>query len=138
MKISLSLINFKVLQILYHNKFDWSEGIDPSKSNINEECGVYHYLLFNHGFKFQNFVSNNAMVWQCCVLILVILLLPLLKMFIIISFSMALANLKQFICLEILYLLILGIYKIHSNIKNRICNFSNSLIKSEKLKVKRF
>ena len=50
---------------------------------------------------------------------------------------MTLANLKQFICLKIVPLMILGIYEVHINIKNRIYNFSNSLIESEKLQTKK-
>ena len=61
--------NFKVLQMLYYNKIDLSEGINPAKINNSEECVVCHYWYFNHGFKFQNFVCNGAMIWWCCVLI---------------------------------------------------------------------
>ena len=34
--------------------------------------------------------------------------------------------------------MIVVIYKVHINTKNRICNFSNSLIESEKLKAEKF
>ena len=32
--------------------------------------------------------------------------------------------------------MIVGIYKMHTNIENQICNYCNSLIKSEKLETK--
>ena len=96
---------------------------------------VCHFWYFNHGFKFQIFFCNDAMIWRCCVLIWVIMLL---KVLIFVAFSMTLANSKQFICLKIVYLMILGIYEIYINIKNWICNFSNSLIESEKLETKKF
>ena len=34
--------NFKVLQMLYYNKIDLSEGINPAKINNSEECVVCH------------------------------------------------------------------------------------------------
>ena len=82
-----------------------------------------------------------VMTWRCCVLIQAILLLPLLKVLIIDVLFMALKNLKQFICLKILCLKIVGIYiKIHINeinIKNQVwnCYFNNS-IKVKKLEFK--
>ena len=51
-----------------------------------------------------------VMIWLCSVLILVILLLPLLRVLIIIELLMTLANLKQLICWQILWLMKKDIY----------------------------
>ena len=37
-----------------------SEGIDPTKSNKSRECMICHYLSFNHGFKFQDYVCTGC------------------------------------------------------------------------------
>ena len=49
---------------------------------------------------------------------------------------MASANLKQLIYKKITYLTILGMYKIHTNIKNRICKHSDDLRKTKKTETK--
>ena len=49
---------------------------------------------------------------------------------------MALANLKQFIYQKDLCLMIVGIYKMYINIKNRTCIHFDGLIKSEKTETK--
>ena len=46
--------------MLYYERIDLSEGIDPGKSNNSKECIVCHYLYFDHGFKFQNCVFNGC------------------------------------------------------------------------------
>ena len=46
------------------------------------------------------------------------------------------ANRKQFICFKIEYLNIVGICKMHVNIKNRICTCSKSSFESEKIETK--
>ena len=46
--------------MLYYDRIDISEGIDPTKSNKSKECMICHYWFFNHGFKFQDYVCN------CC------------------------------------------------------------------------
>ena len=42
--------------MLYYDRIDISEGIDPAKSNESRECMNSHYFFFNHGFKFRNYV----------------------------------------------------------------------------------
>ena len=37
-----------------------SEGIDLAKSNTSKECIICRYWFFNHGFEFQNSVSNGC------------------------------------------------------------------------------
>ena len=46
--------------MLYYNRIDISEGIDPTKSNRSNECMNCHYWFFNHGFKFQDSVCNGC------------------------------------------------------------------------------
>ena len=46
--------------MLYYDRIDLSEGIDPAKSNSSNECMVCHCWLFNHGFKFQDYVCNGC------------------------------------------------------------------------------
>ena len=46
--------------MLQYDRIDISEGIDPTKSNKTRECMICHYFLFNHGFKFEDYVCN------CC------------------------------------------------------------------------
>ena len=47
--------------MLYYNRIDISKGIDPTKSNRSRECMIFHYSLYNHGFKFQNYVCNGSL-----------------------------------------------------------------------------
>ena len=44
----------------FYVRIDISEGIDPTRSNRSEECMIWHYCFFNHGFKCWDFVCN------CC------------------------------------------------------------------------
>ena len=46
--------------MLYYNRIDIHEGIDVAKSSNSKECINCHYLFFNHGFKFQDSVSNGC------------------------------------------------------------------------------
>ena len=46
--------------MFYHNRIDFSVGIDVAKSINTKECIIYHYCYFNHGFKFQNSVYNDC------------------------------------------------------------------------------
>ena len=46
--------------MLYYDRIDISEGIDPTKSNKSKECMICHYCFFNHGFKFQDSVYNGC------------------------------------------------------------------------------
>ena len=46
--------------MLYYNRIDISEGINPTKSNKSRECMICHYWFFNHGFKFQDYVCNGC------------------------------------------------------------------------------
>ena len=43
-----------VLYILYYDRIDLSKGIDVAKSNSSEDCTIYQYRCFNHGFKSQD------------------------------------------------------------------------------------
>ena len=45
--------------MMYYDRVDISEEIDPTKSNRNKECMICHYWFFNHGFKFQDSECNG-------------------------------------------------------------------------------
>ena len=49
--------------MLYYDSIDINEEIDPTKSNKRRECMICQYFVFNHGFKFQNYVCNNFQDW---------------------------------------------------------------------------
>ena len=46
--------------MLYYDRIDRSEGIDPTKSNKSRECMISHYWFFNHRFKFADHVCNDC------------------------------------------------------------------------------
>ena len=46
--------------MLYHDKIDTSERIDPTKSNKSKEWMICHYCFFNHRFKFKDSVYNDC------------------------------------------------------------------------------
>ena len=46
--------------MLYYDRIDISEGIDPTKSNKSRECMICHYWFSNHGIKFQDYVCNGC------------------------------------------------------------------------------
>ena len=46
--------------MLYYDRIDISERMDPTKSNKSRECMIRHYLSFNHGFKFQDYICNGC------------------------------------------------------------------------------
>ena len=73
--------------MFYYDRVDLSEWIDLTKIDNGKECMVCHYSYFFRGFKFQN-SAMVAMIWQCCVLILAILLIALLKVSIIAALFM--------------------------------------------------
>ena len=78
--------------MLYYNRIDLNEEIDPAKSNSIKKYIACHYWFCNHGFNFQNSVCDG------CVQILVLLLLLLLKVLVVAVLFKALAILVQFIC----------------------------------------
>ena len=112
--------------MFYYNKVDLSEG----KPLL--------VLIMRLNFKCP-FVMV-AMAWKCCILILTIWLISMLRVLTIVAIFMTLANLKQFICWKILCLMILRIYKMQMkdiNTKNRVCNcYFGSLIKAKMLETK--
>ena len=66
------------------------------------------------------------------------LLLQLLQMYILLVFLMALSNLEQLIYQKIMYLMIVGLFKIYIDIKNRICKHYDDSVKSEKIESQNF
>ena len=46
--------------MLYYDRIDIGEGIDPTKSNRSKEFMICRYCFFNHGFKFQNSVCSGS------------------------------------------------------------------------------
>ena len=54
-------MNVCILQILYFDRIDVSEGTDVNKTSNSKKCHVCQYLYFlNKGFKFQPNVSNRC------------------------------------------------------------------------------
>ena len=52
--------------MVYYDRIELREGINPTKSNRSKECMICYYWFFNHGFKFQNSIRNGCvMIWQC-------------------------------------------------------------------------
>ena len=45
--------------MLYYDRI--SEGIDFAKSSKSKECMVWHYSVFNHGFKFRDDVCSGCL-----------------------------------------------------------------------------
>ena len=82
--------------MLYYDRIDISEGIDPAKNNNSKECLVCHYWFFSHEFEFQILFVMLLMLCRRCLLILATLLFLLLKMLIIVVSFMTLANLTLF------------------------------------------
>ena len=46
--------------MLYYDRIDISEGIDPTKSNKSKKYTIYYYQFFNHGFEFQDYLYNSC------------------------------------------------------------------------------
>ena len=46
--------------MLYYDRIDISEGIDPTKSSDSKDFMFCHYWFFNHGLKFQDSICNGC------------------------------------------------------------------------------
>ena len=46
--------------MLYYNRIGISEEVIHTNSNRSKECMISHYCFFNHGFTFQDSVSNGS------------------------------------------------------------------------------
>ena len=46
--------------MLYLDRIDLIELIDPAKSNKNKECIICHYWFFSNGFEFQDYVCSGC------------------------------------------------------------------------------
>ena len=46
--------------MLYYDRIEIGEGIDPTEINKSKECMIWHYWLFNHEFKFQDSACNGC------------------------------------------------------------------------------
>ena len=46
--------------MLYYDRTDISQGIDPTTNNKSKEYMILHYWFFNQGFKFQDSVCNGC------------------------------------------------------------------------------
>ena len=127
--------------LYWFKQIDLSEGIDVVKSNNSRECIFHHYCYFNHGFKFQNFVCNG-----CHDLLMLCLNISNVAIFSVTGINfwifLTLANLKQLICWNILFLMIAGIHKMsfkEINFKNSVYNYYfNYLIKGNVRNIKYF
>ena len=54
------LLEDKILQMLYHDRIDVSEGAALAKSNYSKKCTSCSYYFFNHRFEFQDAVCNGC------------------------------------------------------------------------------
>ena len=52
-------MNVCLLQMLYFDGIDISEGTDVNKTSASKECDICHYFL-NYGFKFQANVCDRS------------------------------------------------------------------------------
>ena len=46
--------------MLHNDRIDISKEIDLTKSNKSKEYIIWHYLSFNNGFKFQDYICNGC------------------------------------------------------------------------------
>ena len=46
--------------MLYYERIDIKDGIDPAKNNSSKECMICHYWFFNHDFKLQHSICNGC------------------------------------------------------------------------------
>ena len=54
-------MNFCILEMLYFDRIDVSEGIDVNKTSASKEYDICHYWYFlNYSFKFQANVCNRC------------------------------------------------------------------------------
>ena len=54
-------MTFCILQMLYYDRIDVSEGIDVNKRSKSKECDICHYCYFlNKGFKFKPYICNRC------------------------------------------------------------------------------
>ena len=54
-------MNVCILEMLYYDRIDVSEGIDVNKTIASKECDICHYWYFlNYSFKFQPNVCNTC------------------------------------------------------------------------------
>ena len=54
-------MTFCILEMLYYDRIDVSEGIDVNKRSKSKECDICHYSYFlNKGFKFQPYICNRC------------------------------------------------------------------------------
>ena len=53
-------MNLCILQMLYFDRINVSEGTDINKTSASKECDISHYQYFlNKGFKFQSYICNK-------------------------------------------------------------------------------
>ena len=54
--------------MLYYDRIDISGEINSARRNKSKECMIFHFWFFNHGFKFQDSVSNGCqdLTMSCC------------------------------------------------------------------------
>ena len=121
--------------MLYCDRIDLSEGVDPAKSNNSKESIICHNSLFNHEFKFQHSICNGCHDLTIVSVNISNIAIITLKG---VAYRCVIHDISKFeaVCWKILYLVIVGIYKMHIKeikIKSRVFN---NLIKSKNLKTR--
>ena len=49
------------MKMLKYDRIDISEGIDVNKTNLSDECDIWHYWFFkNIGFKCEPYLCNGC------------------------------------------------------------------------------
>ena len=46
--------------MLFYDRIDRNKGIDLAQSNNSKKGMIFYYWLFNHGFKFQDYICNGS------------------------------------------------------------------------------
>ena len=60
-KVSIKIMSVYILQTLYYDRIDVSEGIDVNETSASRECHICHYWYFiNYSFIFQSNVCNRC------------------------------------------------------------------------------
>ena len=60
-KVCIKIMSVCILQTLYYDRIEVSEGIDVNETSASRECHICHYWYFlNYSFIFQSNVCNRC------------------------------------------------------------------------------
>ena len=119
--------------MLQYDKIDIHKRIDVAKSNNSKECRICHYQLFDHGFKFQDSVCSGCHgLTMLCTSISNIGIITVKGVY----HHYTIHDISKSEAIHVLENSMHEDIKMHINIKNRSHNYSDNLIKSEKVETK--